>query len=89
MAASFSDRAFLILSSTSLKSMIPLFSRNAKVSSGVNIGGFFVSVVTVVTVLAGVVLLTVTTVTAVTDLEGENSAFRMVSSVGVLYPFIK
>ena len=47
------------------------------------------SVVTAVTVLAGVVLLTVTTVTAVTDLEGENSAFRMVSSVGVLYPFIK
>ena len=48
-----------------------------------------VSVVTAVTVLAGVVLLTVTTVTAVTDLEGEHSAFRMVSSVGVLYPFIK
>ena len=64
-------RAFLILSSTSLKSMIPLFSRNAKVSSGVkDSAGSCVSVVTAVTALVGAVINTVSAVTAVTEFKG-------------------
>ena len=80
----------LISLCTPSSSRIPSSIIDDNNSSAVNgRGNLSVSVVTAVTVLAGVVLLTVTAVTAVTDLEGEHSAFRVVSSVGVLYPFIK